>query len=77
MADGRCRRADRRCDGPPAGIEYEARARRGGSLFGRRALVLAHTLFVYVVMRFGISVGGFVPKTYVGATGREFRFSQI
>ena len=38
---------------------------RGGSLFRRRAFVLANTLFVYVIMRFGISVGGFVPKTYV------------
>jgi hypothetical protein len=27
--------------------------------------VLAHTLFVYLIMRFGISVGGFVPRTYV------------
>ena len=27
--------------------------------------MLANTLFVYVIMRFGISVGGFVPKTYV------------
>jgi hypothetical protein len=50
---------------PPAGNEYEARAIRGGSLFKRRAFVLANTLFAYVVMRFGISVGGFVPKTYV------------
>src|SRR5476651_606037 len=50
---------------PPAGMEYEARANRRGSLFKRRAYVLAHTLFVYVIMRFGISVGGFVPKTYV------------
>jgi Protein of unknown function (DUF3095) len=50
---------------PPAGVEYEARAQRGGSLFRRRAGVLAHTLFAYLVMRFGISVGGFVPKTYV------------
>jgi hypothetical protein len=50
---------------PPAGADFEARARRGGPLFGRRAYVLAHTLYVYVVMRFGISVGGFVPKTYV------------
>jgi hypothetical protein len=50
---------------PPAGVEFEARARRGGSLFRRRAGVLAHTLFVYLIMRFGISVGGFVPKTYV------------
>src|SRR6266436_4323884 len=50
---------------PPAGVDYEARAARGGSLFRRRSFVLANTLFVYVVMRFGISVGGFVPKTYV------------
>jgi hypothetical protein len=50
---------------PPAGADFEARAKRGGSLLRRRVLVLAHTLFVYVVMRFGISVGGFVPKTYV------------
>src|SRR5882724_2392780 len=49
---------------PPAGVEYEARAARGGSLFTRRAYVLGRTLFVYVVMRFGIKVGGFVPATY-------------
>jgi hypothetical protein len=50
---------------PPAGAEFEARAQRGGSLMKRRAAVLAYTLFAYLVMRFGISVGGFVPKTYV------------
>ena len=50
---------------PPAGVEFEARAQRGGSLLKRRIGVLAHTLFVSVIMRFGISVGGFVPKTYV------------
>src|SRR6202048_4622620 len=50
---------------PPAGVEFEARAARRGPLFKRRAFVLANTLFVYLVMRFGISVGGFVPKTYV------------
>ncbi|MGC2813508.1 MAG: DUF3095 domain-containing protein [Bradyrhizobium sp.] len=50
---------------PPAGVDFEARAARGGSLFKRRARVLAQTLFAYFVMRFGISVGGFVPKTYV------------
>jgi hypothetical protein len=50
---------------PPAGVEFEARAARGGPLFKRRAFVLAKTLFVYAVMRFGITVGGFVPKTYV------------
>src|ERR1700686_197916 len=50
---------------PPAGVDFEARAQRGGSLFKRRAGVLTHTLFAYLIMRFGISVGGFVPKTYV------------
>jgi hypothetical protein len=50
---------------PPAGVEYEARAARGGSLLKRRGVVLAVTLWAYVVMRFGIKVGNFVPKTYV------------
>jgi hypothetical protein len=50
---------------PPAGVEFEARAQRGGPLFKRRAAVLANTLFAYLIMRFGIKVGGFVPKTYV------------
>ncbi len=50
---------------PPAGLEYEARAWRGGSLAKRRALVFARTLFVYAIMRFGIKIGGFVPKLYL------------
>ena len=50
---------------PPAGADFEARAARGGSLLKRRAAVLTFTLFAYLIMRFGISVGGFVPKTYV------------
>ncbi|WMT76208.1 DUF3095 domain-containing protein [Bradyrhizobium sp. Ash2021] len=50
---------------PPQGVEYEARAARGGSLLKRRGVVLAVTLWAYVVMRFGIKVGNFVPKTYV------------
>src|SRR6266436_7203408 len=50
---------------PPAGVEYEARAARGGSLLKRRTVVLAVTLWAYVVMRLGITVGKFVPKTYV------------
>jgi hypothetical protein len=51
--------------GPPAGLEYEARAARGGPLFKRRTVVLAFALWVYVVMRFGIKVGKFAPKDYV------------
>ena len=50
---------------PPQGVEYEALASRGGSLVKRRTVVLAVTLWAYVVMRFGIKVGNFVPKTYV------------
>ena len=50
---------------PPAGLEYEIRAKREGSLLWRRAYVLGRTLFAYLIMRFGISVGGFVPQTYV------------
>jgi hypothetical protein len=50
---------------PPQGIEYEARAARRGSLLKRRGVVLAVTLWAYVVMRFGIKIGKFVPKTYV------------
>jgi hypothetical protein len=50
---------------PPAGVDFEARAQRGGPLFKRRAGVLTYTLFAYLIMRFGIKVGGFVPKTYV------------
>ncbi|WP_027522224.1 DUF3095 domain-containing protein [Bradyrhizobium sp. Ec3.3] len=49
---------------PPQGLDYEARARRGGSLLKRRISVLAYTLFAYLIVRFDIKVGGFVPKTY-------------
>jgi hypothetical protein len=49
---------------PPQGVEYEARAARGGPLFRRRVYVLGRTLFAYVIMRFGIKVGGFVPELY-------------
>jgi hypothetical protein len=50
---------------PPAGVEFEARAARGGTLFRRRVYVLGRTMVAYLILRFGIDVGGFVPKTYV------------
>jgi hypothetical protein len=50
---------------PPAGAELEARARRGGSLVKRRIFVHAFALYSYLIFRFGISIFGFVPKTYV------------
>jgi hypothetical protein len=49
---------------PPQGIEYEARANRGGSLARRRIYVLGRTLFAYLIMRFGVRIGGFVPERY-------------
>lgn len=50
---------------PPQGVEFEARAQRGGALLARRLRVLGWTLFYYFIMRFGITIGGFVPKIYV------------
>ncbi|WP_454632498.1 DUF3095 domain-containing protein [Bradyrhizobium cenepequi] len=50
---------------PPQGLDFEARTKRGGPLFARRILVLAVTLWVTTIMRFGISIGKFVPKDYV------------
>ncbi|OAF05331.1 adenylate cyclase [Bradyrhizobium centrolobii] len=49
---------------PPQGLDYEARAARGGPLFKRRAGVLMYTLFAYLIMRFDIKIGGFAPKLY-------------
>ena len=50
---------------PPKGVEYETLAARKGSLLRNRSFVLANALWAYVVMRFGIKVGNFVPKTYM------------
>ncbi|MBN9007610.1 MAG: DUF3095 domain-containing protein [Rhizobiales bacterium] len=50
---------------PPQGIDYEARARRGGSLLRRRIRIFANTLVAYAVFRLNIRLGTFIPKTYV------------
>ncbi|HLZ05432.1 MAG TPA: DUF3095 domain-containing protein [Bradyrhizobium sp.] len=50
---------------PPQGIDYEARAARGGPLFARKGMVLALTLWAYAIMRLGIKVGNFVPANYI------------
>ncbi len=50
---------------PPQGLDYEARAARGGPLWARKGAVLALTLWAYVVMRLDIKVGAFVPQNYV------------
>jgi hypothetical protein len=50
---------------PPRGLDYEARAAQHGPLLARRLATLGWTLFAFLIMRFGISVGGFVPRTYL------------
>ncbi len=50
---------------PSNGLEYEARAQRGKLLLINRFGVHCRALFTYVLMRFGISVGGFVPGIYL------------
>jgi hypothetical protein len=50
---------------PPKGLDFEARTKRGGPLLVRKVSVLGFSLFAFLVMRFGIRVGGFVPQTYV------------
>jgi len=51
---------------PPAGYEFEARARRGAHepIALRRAKVLLWTLVYFLIMRFGIRVGAFSPRKY-------------
>ena len=51
---------------PPAGLELEVRAGRGARSRARfRPWVMIRTLFVYTLVRFGISCAGFVPQTYM------------
>jgi hypothetical protein len=51
---------------PPPGLDLEARASRksGERLFMRRLRVSAGTLIAFMIMRFGIRVGGFDPAVY-------------
>ena len=51
---------------PPPGLDLEARASRksGQRLFMQRLRVGAGTLLAFMIMRFGIRVGGFDPAVY-------------
>src|ERR1022692_3743187 len=51
---------------PPPGLDLEARASRksGEGLLMRRLRVGADTLIAFIVMRFGIRIGGFDPMVY-------------
>jgi hypothetical protein len=61
------RLADLRLRWPSAGAELEARAAHnaGMPLFARKSVVHARTLIYYVILRYGIRVGRFVPTTYL------------
>jgi hypothetical protein len=51
---------------PAPGAEFEALAASGGqALWRRRLSVHAFTLFAYLLMRFNIPAGGFIPQAYV------------
>ncbi len=52
---------------PPRGYDLEAHAqhRAGEWLMARRAKVLARTFLYFLIMRFGIKVGRFVPRKYI------------
>ncbi|MDQ8728942.1 DUF3095 domain-containing protein [Bradyrhizobium sp. LHD-71] len=50
---------------PAAGFDLETRATRRGPLLVRRAVVAAVTLFSYVIVRYRIPVGGFLPRKYL------------
>jgi hypothetical protein len=49
---------------PPQGVELETRAAPGDRRV-RRVTVLLRTLLYFLIMRFGIQVGSFVPATYL------------
>ena len=52
---------------PPQGIELEAHAahRAGDSMLRRRTAALFRTFFYYLILRFRLPVGGFVPERYL------------
>ena len=51
---------------PPAGFDLEMRAMQRGPRVLRRVILTGWTLFSYLVLRYQISVGGFIPKKYIG-----------
>jgi hypothetical protein len=51
---------------PPKGLDLEARAsRRGGPLALRRALLYGITGLVYLILKYKIKVGKFLPDVYI------------
>ena len=50
---------------PPKGFGLELRTMRGKPMLVRRAVLAGWTLFAYVLMRYRIRAGGFVPQKYI------------
>jgi hypothetical protein len=50
---------------PPPGFDLEVRAMRRWPRPIRRVIIAVHTLFAYLILHYGISVGGFVPEKYI------------
>ena len=63
---------------PPAGLTLEARAsRQDQSLFTRRLILTAETLFGWFLFKTGLPVGGFRPDHYRRAVGRNADFRKF
>jgi hypothetical protein len=58
---------------PSPGAELEARTAKGDRRL-RRIKVLFETFFAYLIMRFGIRVGSFVPATYLRQVAQNSDF---
>ncbi len=50
---------------PPAGFGLELRTMRERPALLRRAYLAGYTLFAYLLLRYGIRAGGFVPQKYL------------
>jgi hypothetical protein len=50
---------------PPPGFEFEARAMQRGPLFVRKIVLAGWTLFAWLLLRYRIRAGSFVPGKYL------------
>ncbi len=50
---------------PPQGLDYEARATRGGSLWARRMRAFVSASVAFLFLKLGLKTGNFVPSVYL------------
>jgi hypothetical protein len=64
---------------PPQGRDLEARAHRraGQSLTTSKLKVLARTFLYFLVMRFGVPVGRFIPRKYLSEVAQNSDFRKF